>query len=685
MKSSLLKINHFIPLLTDTLPYEVPFFFSNRGIYSSLKEAYDVYFNAQNVKKAKGQKGNDVDKSLIEFFTGEYFDKNKNLQSLVKKACLSKPSTSIPYEYQIKNADRGYRNISLIHPVAQIGICDIYKKYKDVILFYCGRSPYSIRYPSKVASRLIAKDVSLEDHEIEDSEVVFSPKSPSSYFVLKEYKLLHEFYDSSEMLDLEKKFLQWRLIDVKRCFESIYTHSISWAVKDREYTKKNLYVFFNSKPKPFEYEFDKLMQFSNYNETHGIAIGAEASRLFSEIILQKIDLNIQKQIKGVSVNRRMPIKGQDFEIKRYMDNFFIFTNDKSLSERIQKICEHELQNYKLFINESKTAFLERPFIMPISSAKQNIRILLDEYLNDFGLQKNKSNSSKFRHRPKYRSSLQVINGIRGIVCDHKLSFYDISNFTLAILRTHIYEEIFPCIKEWKKEVDEMPISRIRNYLKSIIDIVFYVFYLSPRSHTASIIFKTGRIILDMLEVVNKTDLTEEIKQEFSFHILKFCEKISYSQDESIVEFLDLILFLNYLGDDFRVKEGRLKRIFKMKDKNNEDSTLSYFEIVVLLSHIKEEPSCDEVREIIFESCCKKLSSENGLKETENFLLFFDLIKCPYLGESKKKEILGYVNIESDKLEAISFINKKRWFFDWGEQESLDLRGVLEIKEAHLSY
>lgn len=39
MKSSLVKINHFIPLLTDTLPYEVPFFFSNRGLYNSLKKA----------------------------------------------------------------------------------------------------------------------------------------------------------------------------------------------------------------------------------------------------------------------------------------------------------------------------------------------------------------------------------------------------------------------------------------------------------------------------------------------------------------------------------------------------------------------------------------------------------------------------------------------------------------------
>ena len=44
MKSSLIKMSKFHPLLTDTLPYEVPVLFSNRGLYETLRSAYDEYY-----------------------------------------------------------------------------------------------------------------------------------------------------------------------------------------------------------------------------------------------------------------------------------------------------------------------------------------------------------------------------------------------------------------------------------------------------------------------------------------------------------------------------------------------------------------------------------------------------------------------------------------------------------------
>ena len=161
----------------------------------------------------------------------------------------------------------------------------------------------------------------------------------------------------------------------------------------------------------------------------------------------------------------------------------------------------------------------------------------------------------------------------------------------------------------------------------------------------------------------------------------FCEKISHSRDENIVEFLDLILFLNELGDNFKIKEDRLKQIFKIE----KSSVLSYFESVVLLSYIKKDHSYKKVRKIVLKSCGKKLSTADGLKKAENFLLFFDLIKCPYLESAEKNKILECVKIKSNKVRTISFIEGKEWFFDWNKQENLDLRSVLEIKEARLSY
>lgn len=623
----------------------------------------------------------------------DYFRENNALKEKVRRACENKGTLTIPYQYQIKKADRGHRIISLIHPAAQIKICDLYKSHKDTILFYCSRSPYSIRYPSKVTSRLVIKHASLlnnifkeaaaantsdlKEKVIEDHEHISLSEIPSSYFVLEKYRLLHDFYDSSDLLELEKKFFHCRHFDVKRCFESIYTHSISWAVKGKDYTKKNLNLASKADPKPFEVEFDRLMQFSNYSETNGIPIGAEASRLFSEIILQKIDLNIQNQIQEITYTNKKPVKGQDFEIKRYMDDFFVFSNDKELSDQIQDVCESELKNYKLFVNESKTSLQDRPFITPISSAKRKISSILGDYIDLFYPLDGEDKASK--RLPRYKDGQNVINQIRGTIHDYNLSFYDISNVALGILKNHLLKMLRSL--QTQKKTKQINGGRLRGHLKNIISIAFYVFYLSPRSHTTATIFKISYTILEILKTVDNIEIAGEIKQElFSQHMI-FCEKISYARDERIVEFLDLILFLNELGGDFKISEERLIHIFKIK----ETSLLSYFESVVLFAHIKKDAAYKKLRKIILTSCIKKLSLSDSFKQAESFMLFFDLIKCPHLENDEKNKILECVELKNDKLAIISFIQNRGWFFDWEKQENLDLKSVFEIKEARLSY
>lgn len=695
MKASLVKINHFIPLLTDTLPYEVPFFFSNRGLYDSLKVSYDKHFKAQKTEKAKGKVIEGEDISLIDFFVKHYFSTHTPLQALVQKACDTK--ITIPYKYEIKKTDRGHRVISLIHPAAQIKICDLYKKYKGVILFYCSRSPYSIRYPSKEVSRLVTKHASLlnkifkeaetadiadlKEKVVEDHKKISLSEVPSSYFVLEKFRMLHDFYDSPDFLELEKRFFHCKHFDVKRCFDSIYTHSIAWAIKGKDYIKKNLQLINKAEPKSFEDEFDGLMQFSNYRETNGIPIGAEASRLFAEIILQKIDLNIQSRIEKMAVGGKPPIKGHDFEIKRYMDDFFIFSNDKALSDEIQEICESELKEYKLFVNESKTNLQDRPFVTPTSSAKQKISRILSDHLKIYHLETDEQKSSK--RVPRYKDGQAVINHIRGTIHDYNLTFYDISNVALGILKNNLLKSLKSFQQQKKTFSDGIVDRAIKTYIKNIISISFYIFHLSPRSHTSSTIFKISYTILEILKVIDQPEITGEIKQELFSQYMMFCEKISYAKNEKIIEFLDIVLFLSELGDEFKITEDRLMRIFKI-DKNS-NKALSYFEIVVLLAYIKKDNTYAELRKIILKSCEEKLSSFDSLKEAENFLLFFDLVKSPHLEVKEKKKILGYVGLKNDKEQLISFIEGKEWFFDWQKQERLDLKAVLEIKEVRTGY
>ena len=112
-----------------------------------------------------------------------------------------------------------------------------------------------------------------------------------------------------------------RKLDISNCFSSIYTHTISWAVKTKDVAKHQI------KLSNFEQNFDNFMQHVNYNETAGIVIGPEFSRIFAEIIFQYIDLQIEKRLASEDYKLKLY---KDYEIYRYVDDMFVFSNKISI-------------------------------------------------------------------------------------------------------------------------------------------------------------------------------------------------------------------------------------------------------------------------------------------------------------------------------------------------------------------
>ena len=107
--------------------------------------------------------------------------------------------------------------------------------------------------------------------------------------------------------------------DIQSCFDSIYTHSIAWAISGGvDLYKDN---FEGIPDKSLGYIWDKIMQEMNYNETNGIVIGPEFSRIFAEVILQHVDQRVEQGLlnKGFILNT-------DYECYRYVDDYFFFYN-----------------------------------------------------------------------------------------------------------------------------------------------------------------------------------------------------------------------------------------------------------------------------------------------------------------------------------------------------------------------
>ncbi|MGE9310421.1 RNA-directed DNA polymerase [Niabella sp. CJ426] len=142
-------------------------------------------------------------------------------------------------------------------------------------------------------------------------------------------------------------------VDVTRFYASIYTHSIPWAIHGKTIAKANnrnsLYGNF----------IDMLVRNCQDKQTLGLPIGPDSSRIISELILAKVDEELQNEIS-------------DFKGIRNVDDYFLFFKSHGDAEKGRSVLQRLLRAYELELNEAKERILELPDILE-SEWKARIR------------------------------------------------------------------------------------------------------------------------------------------------------------------------------------------------------------------------------------------------------------------------------------------------------------------------
>lgn len=317
----MMSINCANYILTDTLPAELPIIFSNREFYNHL-----------------------------------------NSSDLIDKANLNNlKEPSIPVQFKVKKNSTDYRIISLINPISEIFIAKFIQSYSELLLvFFEQNSVFSIRHYNKVNDAYIK----LKDEELNEIEAMIAPeefdlkdyttdKYIRSYFNIIRFPKITDFYKSYTLKDLEIKYRYMLKMDIENCFGNIYTHSVDWAFLGQKITaKKNI-----NETNRLSFKLDKVMQYANYAETHGILVGPEFSRMFAEIILTRVDRNVYEILKNEGLYYK-----RDYEIYRFIDDMFIFTSSRDNLEKIEIVIKDCIKEYKLTINEKKQYIEEIPFM-----------------------------------------------------------------------------------------------------------------------------------------------------------------------------------------------------------------------------------------------------------------------------------------------------------------------------------
>lgn len=665
MHSGYSKRSHHRSLLTETLPYELPLFFTNARLY----------------KYATGQEK----------------------ASVLAKKIMDIAGETIPCKFPILKKPEGTRDLSIMHPAAQFRVSEFYESYDEFIAQLCKRSEISLRYPLRAASRYFDSryvDTSTEEG-VEGDDVSFDSQSnhSSSYFAYRKYSQIYKFYDSREFLDLEQKYRFMLRIDISRCFSSIYTHSLSWAVRGKLFGKK---MKSRKGASYFEDDFDKLMREANWGETSGLLIGPEVSRIFCEIILQGVDVKVADGL------------GDGVCVRRYMDDYFIFGRDEASCRVAEGLISDQLSIYNLFLNQSKRVLTERPLVTSLSVARHQVNIYCSQLVSQFDKRLRSSlvssdgkdddlaiaqpieaepiDVSDASHAAEMETAEAVVRHIRAICRQYSVEYSGLVAPALAVIARKL-NRICSRISSGQMKIGQDSTYRLQSDITIILRVCEFLYVSDVRSSTSN---KISRVFLELAEICKKLNLGRSFVELQMLDTVR--KALSVWQGASLLDVINSAIAVQVITTGGRglVKED-VENILSRKADDGPGG-FSYLRVVAGLFLCSDRTPLARLRKGIIEEIEPKLCnvSTRELRDASFAMLLLDYLACPYVPVESRITVYRKVAVrllgskEPDlgaAKGALRSIEKSLRFTDWdvGHGSLAGLRSLLKKTELRLAY
>lgn len=241
--------------------------------------------------------------------------------------------------------------------------------------------------------------------------------------------------------------------DISKCYPSIYTHAIPWALVGKETAK------LNKGNKTLWYNMiDSSAQRSRNQETHGILIGPHTSNILSEIILCAID-------------KKLVDAG--WQYIRNIDDYCCYVESRERAEEFLVDLNRELKQFDLLLNHKKTNIIE----LPIGSV-EHWKNLLNDKAAFLGNKRGYVDYKEVRSFCDYFISLMSHNeensaiifyGLR-ILSGYKLS-KNAQQYLIKIIvsLSLIFPYIVPLLNKYVFSVYDCSKAQIQSYANIIFD------------------------------------------------------------------------------------------------------------------------------------------------------------------------------------------------------------------------
>lgn len=659
------KTDYLRVILTDTLPYEVPLLFSNEGLYK--------YLGTQNCK------------AFQDHFHLDLF-----------KYPVQKP-WSVPYTYRIRKNASEFRSLSVMHPASQAEVAELYRDYDSVILALCQRSSSTLRAPNSIATHFVEAFRSMGRQPTklgtveEDEAHGFDPisENASSYFVYRKYNFLYKFFESTEFHRCEKKFKLLLTLDISQCFARIYTHSIAWAVRSKDYAKEN------TKADRFEQRFDHLMQACNYNETAGIIVGPEVSRIFAEIILQRVDIDLEKRL---STRVQPLLSGEQYELYRYVDDYYVFANDEHCLNVVRTELSNCLETYRLSLNAAKAVLAHRPFSTNETAARIEVAEVVDRFFKTYvvSVEVEIEGAAKSAHRPKFirnaeATSNALIRDIKRCLKANEVAFDPVANYVFSVTKRLLikYTKLLPL-----DELDETQQHRVANFIYALLDTLFFCYGMVTRVRQTYQISEICVLLLGYLEKA-PPEILERISTKILGESLSAMRSAMRDPLDESIEILNLLITLRELGPRYLIDQQTLATILRLDlsdgDLKVQQGNFGYFHIATLLCYVQNHAGFTELKEALIRHVNLRFAADDSWpKKAEMVFLFLDFLRCPFVPHDRKLAVatsaLGRRHghgLPEIALELVTLGASQDWFFCW--DSTVSLTDILARKQLRTPY
>lgn len=332
-----------------------------------------------------------------------------------------------------KNGKYDWRQFELIHPFLYVSLVHEITKYNNWKLI-------KKRF-GEIKAKSIVECMSLPI-------VSETAKSDKAEQILNWWEQIEQ---KSLILSLDYNYVYHT--DITDCYGSIYTHSIPWALHNREFAKNN-----KKDKKLIGNMIDFHVQNMSNGQTNGIPQGSVLMDFIAEIVLSYADLCLSMKIKHINE--------KDFYILRYRDDYRIFVNSPQIADEIIKALSEVLITLGLKLHAGKTTFSNNVIQSSVKQDKldwliinKNLKTIQKQLLvvHQFALKHPNSGtivkelqsiSKKIRKRKEKIKKTENIEVLVSIVVDIALlnpRTYSIAMTILSILFGLIENDLFESI------------------------------------------------------------------------------------------------------------------------------------------------------------------------------------------------------------------------------------------------